>query len=75
MSEIPDMCKKLKTLALTCLLKPGTPDKLICRHFKAIQSNPEYMFNSRVGYKGLQWALGVENHPFGCSCNSLAQVL
>lgn len=38
MSEIPDLCKKLETLALTCLLKPGTPAKLICRHFKAIRS-------------------------------------
>lgn len=39
LSEIPDMRKKLEKLALTCLLKPGTPAKLICRHFKAIRSN------------------------------------
>lgn len=32
------MCKKLEKLALTCLLKPGTPAKLICRHFKATRS-------------------------------------
>lgn len=35
----------------------------------------KYIFNSRVGYRGLQLALGVGNRPFLCSCNSLTQVL